>query len=274
MENKNNIPRFDTDVAWQKLDARIDKSESARSAKTLLYKRMAAAAAIVIVATAGWLIWETSRQWQTIAAVAGNQPVLLPDGSSVLLRKGSTVRYRKDFNNGQRTINLSGEAFFQVRQNGKYPFSIVTDNAEIKVLGTSFLVRSQRTTDEIVVSTGKVSVTGRRETNASVLLEAGQKLLIQEDKLLAGKVSDSNYIAWTTGILDFKNTPLQEALKDVSNYYETTVSLAENVRLGIENIHLTASFRRQSLEQVLEEIQLITGLEVKKDGHKVLLYKK
>src|ERR1044072_5591888 len=112
MENKNNIPRFDVDAAWQKLDARIYKSESARSVKMLLYKRMAAAVAIVIVAAAGWLIWGKSSQWQTIEAVAGNQSVLLPDESSIL-HKGSTVRYRKDFNNGQRAVHLSGEAFFQ-----------------------------------------------------------------------------------------------------------------------------------------------------------------
>lgn len=272
MKKDNNIPHFDTGTAWQKLDNRIYQRQAIRSAKSLIYRRIASAAAIVLIATAAVLIWKAS-QWQTIAAVTNNQSFLLPDGSSVLLRKGSSIRYRKTFNHQERAVSLTGEAFFQVHPNAKLPFYITTTNAEIKVLGTSFLVRSQKTTDEIVVSTGKVSVTGKRERTKQVFLEAGQKLVLQEDQWREDQINDANYIAWTTGVLDFKNTPLVKALEDVSNYYETPVGLADNAG-AIENMVVTARFQSQSLKQVLEEIQLITGLEMKKDKDKVLFYKK
>jgi ferric-dicitrate binding protein FerR (iron transport regulator) len=273
MKKDTNIPHFDTDAAWQKLDARVQKAPHPAKIIFQVYKNRIAAAAIIAAAIAGWFLWQTNLQWHTITATTGNRAFQLPDGSSILLRKGSSVRYRNAFNKEERIVKLKGEAFFQVQPNKKFPFSITTANTETKVLGTSLLIRSLEATDEIVVTTGKVSVEGKEKTTKQ-LVAAGQKLVIREDQLLESTVSDSNYIAWTTGVLDFKDAPLKKVLEDVEHYYEKEIDVAVSSGLSLESIHLTARFRDQSLEQVLEEIRLMTGLEMKKDSEKIILYRK
>jgi len=148
----------------------------------------------------------------------------------------------------------------------------------VEVLGTSFLVRSpddasRDAIDEVVVSTGKVSVTDRNNSANHAVLTAGQKAILQEKRLQETPVADSNYMAWKTGVLEFKGATLEKALEDISHYYEVPLSLAPGQGTAA-TIRINARFENQPFERVLEEIGLVTGLEVKKENGKYLLFRK
>lgn len=93
---------------------------------------------------------------------SGRKPVLvvLPDGSSLLLKKGSTVRFARQFTNSARVVDLTGEAFFEVVKDPSHPFLVRTSRFITKVLGTSFMVRAYAADQDAVVTvrTGRVSV--------------------------------------------------------------------------------------------------------------------
>jgi ferric-dicitrate binding protein FerR (iron transport regulator) len=65
---------------------------------------------------------------------------LLPDGSKVLLNSKSTITYNKNNWNTNRTLNLDGEAFFDVEKGST--FTVKTTHGHVKVLGTEFNVNS------------------------------------------------------------------------------------------------------------------------------------
>lgn len=92
----------------------------------------------------------------------GNVPllVLLPDGSSLLLYKGSTVRFLARNTDSSRVVALTGEAFFEVVKDPAHPFLVRTDRFVAKVLGTSFMVRDYAADQDaaITVRTGRVAV--------------------------------------------------------------------------------------------------------------------
>ena len=86
-------------------------------------------------------------------------------------------------------------------------------------------------------------------------------------------MADSNFIAWKTGQLNFTNTALPQVLQDISHYYGVSVELDASLQATANAIPVTVHFNNQPLEQVLEELKLITGLQVKKDNDKTLFYR-
>ncbi|RRB07236.1 FecR family protein [Larkinella rosea] len=97
--------------------------------------------------------------------------VLLPDGSSVVLRKNSQLHYAKVFTGDKREVYLSGEAFFEVSKNPQKPFFVIANGLITKVLGTSFSVKAYGSEGRVivVVKTGKVSVFAQNDRQAETL---------------------------------------------------------------------------------------------------------
>jgi ferric-dicitrate binding protein FerR (iron transport regulator) len=269
-------PPFNTDIAWQQLATKIARSgKQPGTVISLIFiaKRVAAAVAILAMAAGGYW-WYQHNQWQTFTASNNNEQLTLPDQSVVSLRKGSSLQYPKTFDKKERLVQLNGEAFFQVQHNEHQPFKITTANAEVKVLGTSFLVNSVKTEDEVVVVTGKVNVKDRNQPDNQVTLTPGERVVLQQDHFYENQVSDTNFLAWKTGSLDFRETPLQQVLQDLSHYYGIQVGIEPSQEHALQSLKVTVHFDNQPLEQALDEIRLITGLNMKKEKDKVVFYQK
>ena len=140
-------------------------------------------------------------------------------------------------------------------------------------MGTSFLVNSNPAADEVVVVTGKVYVTDKKAGNNQVILTKGQRAVLAQDQFVQEPVTDSNFIAWETGHLTFNNTPLPKVLQDLSHFYGMEVELAPGLKNTADDIHVTVQFNNQPIEQALEEIRLIAGLQTKKVADKIIFYR-
>ncbi|AXY75598.1 DUF4974 domain-containing protein [Paraflavitalea soli] len=273
---------FDTSRAWSKVEAGMQPvGQNPAPARTItlfssLYrKRLAVAAAVLAIFIIGGYLWNHYRtSWQELAAANNNQSLQLPDGSTVLLRKGATIRYPLHFDGEERLVRLSGEAYFKVQRNEHQPFVIVTGQAAVRVLGTTFVVKANNASDEVIVMSGKVSVSSKHKAGRQVELSAGQRTLLQNDQFLQSQVSDSNFIAWNTGLLDFNHTPLEKVLREMQDYYEVPLEIDTQQKAAISALTVTVRFNNQPVEQALEEIRLITGLAMKKEDGKVVFYMK
>jgi ferric-dicitrate binding protein FerR (iron transport regulator) len=273
-------PRFNAEVAWLQLDKKIAVARRKTTPELynfLKFTRTAekvAAVLIITAAIAGGYWWYRHSQWQTFTASTNNQQVTLADNSVVILRKGSSISYPRTFNKKQRLVKLTGEAFFQVHHNDQQPFIINTPLSEVQVVGTSFMVNARETSDEVVVVTGKVHVADKKQTGNEVLLTPGQRVVLQQDHFYQNQVTDSNFIAWKTGLLNFKNASVQKVLQDLSDYYGIQAELDTTAARDTAALTITVRFDNQPLEQALDEIRLITGLEMKKEADKVIFYRK
>ncbi|WP_205513800.1 FecR family protein [Longitalea arenae] len=272
-------PGFRADLAWRKLDEKIARPAVREKipfhAIIPLFasrSKLAAAILILVCISLGGYWWYRQAQWQTVAATDKNAIITLPDHSVVTVRKGSSIKYLKVFDKEERRVKLSGEAFFTVQHNEHQPFLVTTGHAEIKVLGTSFLVNATRPREEVVVVSGKVDVTDIKK-HQQVMLTKGQRAILTNEQFFQEPVADSNYIAWKTGKLSFNNTTLPKALQDLADYYGIAIELAPGLSPGAETIHITVAFNNQPIEQVLEEISLITGLQTKKENDKIVFYR-
>lgn len=82
--------------------------------------------------------------YNTMSTPKGRQfHLILPDGTEVWLNSASTIRYPTAFAGNVRSVEITGEAYFEVAKNKKMPFKLrVNNKAEVEVLGTQFNVNA------------------------------------------------------------------------------------------------------------------------------------
>jgi transmembrane sensor len=272
--------QFDKEAAWKKLGETLtfpNLSQPQASPQTGAYpqpwrsppfpwqKWLAAASILLLLGLGGWWYYseKVTGPRQVILAKDGPRHVALPDGSFVDLRKGAELTYTEPFNE-DRKVELKGEAFFLLATRPSGPFSIRTTHAIIEQMGTSLLVKDLPSSDEVIVTTGKVKFTDRDDPTRNRIVHAGENMILAEERFMPSPKKDANFMSWKTGVLDFRDEPLESAAAAVGDFFELPVFISPDLGGEIGKIKVNARFDHQPLEQVLEELRLTTGLDIQK----------
>jgi transmembrane sensor len=257
-------PVYDTDKAWNKLDLALGHGKGSQRNNIRRMTRLLVAACLTgVLVLAGWMFF--SKQDVTIVAT-NNKQLTLPDGSVIVLRNGATISFPKTFN--ERSVTLSGEAFFDVKQDKDHPFRIQTTRSTVEVLGTSFTMNSTSRYDRLVVATGKVAFTSKEGTERRIITYR-EAATLNDKGFDVTTVKDSNYLSWRTGILKFDNTPIDEVAAELSSYYNLYIQPDS----AIMKYTITAKFDHQPVEEVLEEIKLFANISYRNQHDTILLFK-
>lgn len=267
---------FDDNKAWQSIEHSIVENESevkvvdiqTKKSNTVFYR---IAASIIILLSVGFTLYFLLSN-KNVELMAKNSTLIekLMDGSEITLNVNSSLTVLKNFNKKDRTVKLSGDAFFDITPNPIKPFIIKTSEATIKVLGTSFYVNAKSDSPEIevTVTTGKVALIS--EFGKVINLVAGEtgRYNKRVDRLAKEQNTDQNVLSWKTRKIKFENTSLMEVSNVLSKTYNINVQL-ENTNL--ENCRLTASFDNQSLANVLLIIEETLDITSRKTGDIIIL---
>ena len=196
---------FSPDTEWTLLGKRMKPQRHYTQDAASIRKVMLFAAMMVVVFLAGMIVNqftgkpvdEQNRLTYTefTSPYGSKSKVKLPDGSSVWLNAGSTLRYSSDFNVSNREVYLEGEGFFDVTRNEKTPFWVQTTTIALKVLGTAFNVKAYP--DESVVETtverGTVQlIDPLSSSKEATILRAQQKaVVVKGEKIGEAPMQDS-----------------------------------------------------------------------------------
>jgi len=194
--------------------------------------------------------------------------VVLPDGSTVTLNSSTHLRYRSDLDVAEiRDIRLEGEAFFDVNRRPEQPFIIRTANAEVSVLGTSFNVReiSGAARTEVEVATGRVAVKSLVDEGQQVVIKAEEAVVLENHALTTYTTADRafNGVNWRKGLLNFKNTQLEEALPEIERAYQVDFIWSS---ASLRNCKITGDWQEENFAAVVEIFEGLTGLTVNSVG--------
>lgn len=192
---------------------------------------------------------------------SGQKSVLfLSDGTRVWLNAASELSYAKNFHGKDtRDVYLEGEAFFDVAEDGGKPFIVHTSSIHIKVLGTSFNVKSysdERTIETTLVE-GKVRIGGsalQGRKTGEIELKPNQKAVFdKESKVIKiREVTAVNSGSWKLDKLIFDEEPIDNVLLQLERWYDVKIHVEDRGQLDCK---LTATIEKESLEEVLKLIE-------------------
>lgn len=200
--------------------------------------------------------------------------ISLEDGTKVWLNAESTLEYPETFANKPfREVHLVGEAFFDVQENVSQPFIVHTSDINIKVLGTSFNVKSYKEDRNIETTLvhGKVTIESSNEKTKHVTLLPNQKAIFEKESkniVLENQVNTEISTAWKEGNLIFEGRPLHEIIGELERWYNVTILVKDKASL---KCHYSAKINNKTLEEVLELFRVTDGIEYQIDGKKVTI---
>jgi transmembrane sensor len=261
---------FDTSKAWNKVHSVLQspqQDETHPPAKIIrfpLWKKAVAAVAILTLAAAAWLLVDNmrSKKENSIVADTSVKEVILEDGSHVWLRQGGRLDELRSFTKTNRELSFTGEAFFDIAKDPAHPFIINSDNAAVKVLGTSFTVKNNENKIEVVVKTGRVSLTSMADTSNKVIMEPGEKGIFENGSVSKLINDDVNYNSWQTDSLRFNNLPLDKVALAISRHYRIDLRLRKSDAEYLRSLNLNAHFEKARLEDVLRAIETVLPVRI------------
>jgi len=270
--NYRKVKHFGTDEqlnqAIAKFHSNVRNAES--RIKRQFYLRFARYAAVVlfllsvpaILYIGGYLSPSSKLITVSIAQTDSSRFISLSDGSRVWLNSNSSITYPESFSREERNVELKGEGYFEVSHDSLHPFIVETHNIKVKVLGTSFNVRSyssEKNTEATLVE-GKVVIQNKQGNNLAMLAPGQMAEYDKANQFLAIKAVDTDeYTAWRRGLVVFTNATLDDITGKLSELYQIHFTIKGARREGTS---YNFSFRKgQSLEKILEMLSFIAPIK-------------
>lgn len=249
------------DHAWQRLYSEIQsENHTTRRLPVRTFASIAAAIALLLVAAMVWIWLQPPVQ---VLAVAETITCTLPDGSKVALRAGSRLSYPRFFNHSTRRLQLDGEAFFDVKRNEKLPFVVQCGMAEVKVLGTSFLIEtSGRDSTRLSVYTGLTALYAPDMKTRLQYLKAGESAVLSSEGISIRPFSNGRQ-AWKVGFKKYEAAPLAEILQDWQHWHGLSVRCEGS---EMPDCRLTVELSTDDATASLELIAAVLRMQVEKVG--------
>jgi ferric-dicitrate binding protein FerR (iron transport regulator) len=217
----------------------------------------------------GYQVFREKDKVENLVVLAKQVPVIdtLPDGSVVTLNKNSSLAYPQKFKGKTRPITLKGEAFFNVEPDKEKPFIISVNDVQVKVVGTSFNIRSEAGVTEVIVETGIVEVTRGGKT---VQLKPAEKLKLeaQDSAMQKEKVEDKLYNYYRSKEFVCDDTPLWKLVEVLNEAYGANIIIEKEQNRGLR---LNTTFNNESLDKILEIVSQTFGLTVIKEKDRIVL---
>jgi len=148
----------------------------------------------------------------------------LADGSKVWMNAASTLKYPTRFTGKTREVYLTGEAYFEVAHNAAQPFTVKTDKADVRVLGTHFNVMAYADEDayKTTLLQGSVSVLTPAGNN---IIKPGQQDIVKKDgsQAILNDIDTDEETAWKNGMFVFKDANIEDIMRKAARWYDLNV---------------------------------------------------
>jgi len=210
---------------------------------------------------------EVSTAGHQYATAAGQrQVVTLRDGTRVTLAPQSVLTVGRDFGATSRTVQLSGQAYFEVRTAQGTPFIVHSGTLNTRVLGTAFMIRRYVTDSvaQVAVLSGRVSTGGAR---GSVTLSAGRAARLTDSTVAL--TDDAHALTdWTRGELVFKDVPVRHMLTEVGRWYGYDFKLVDTT---LATRHVSVTFDMSDPDDMMLVLKSALHVSMAFDGKTVTL---
>lgn len=207
-------------------------------------------------------------EYNTIRTPKGGQyQVVLPDGSQVWMNAASSLKFPVVFTGKNRTVILTGEAYFEIAQQAEKPFIVQTSGIEVKVLGTHFNVMAYADEDRVrtTLLEGAVTVT---QGAATTMMKPGQQASIaeKEDRFLITRPEMEEVMAWKEGQFRFRKAEIPVIMRQIARWYDVDIEYKGDV----SGIRMYGSMtRKENITQLLELMEQTGRVHFTINGNRI-----
>lgn len=197
--------------------------------------------------------------------------IILPDSSIVTLNGNTTIKYDTDWEQtASREVFLNGEAFFSVKQTAaKQKFVVhASDQFNVEVLGTEFLVSNRKIRTQVVLNSGKVHLNYMEEaSNKTIEMSPGDLVTFQNSnpaQYILKRVNPEIYSSWMNHQLILDNTSLMDLCFILQENYGLTVEPSQEHLL---NQRVSGSIPLNAIDTLLKDIAVAYGVKINKTNN-------
>ncbi|HEU4643133.1 MAG TPA: FecR domain-containing protein [Gemmatimonadaceae bacterium] len=205
----------------------------------------------------------SATTWQEYRTVRGQRAAItLLDGTRVQLGPASRLRVARAASPA-RTVELEGEAVFDVVHDAAHPFRVVAKDGVLEDIGTTFDVRAYPGDAHtlVAVAAGAVAVRSRVDTSRrAATLGPSDLARVESDGSVSVEhgVDASLFLSWTEGRLAFRHATLREVVEQLERWYDVDIELADS---SLARRRLTAIVAAPSLDDALSAVTFPMGLQ-------------
>ena len=240
-------------------------------------------AASLLFIIAGGLTVLTYMQRQEINTLAeqnvvirsgdyGKSLVTLPDGTIVHLNAKSSLTYSQDFGRTDRTVELSGEGFFEVKKDTEKKFIVGTGYMDVTVLGTKFNVYAYENKDLVEMSLveGSVNITTELPPYRSINVKPNEKVTYNKitGELKHEQTSNKIETAWMNKELVFRSEALKNVFDCLSRKFAVTFNVDDERLL---NDIYTGTFEDENIESIMRVLKIHYNFEYKNEDNMITI---
>lgn len=197
----------------------------------------------------------------------------LSDGTTVTLNADSELSFPTRFAGSRRTVQLKGEAYFEVAKDARRPFVVQTGDMDVRVLGTSFNVccyADQPSTRTTLVQ-GAVSI---ERAGESIRIRPNEQYEYNRESNQSSvrEVDTELYTSWVHNEYIFRNATLEEIFTQLNRWYDIDVHYAsDDVRLS----HFSFRINREvSIDKLLQLLNNTDQVCIERTNHSIYIKKK
>ncbi len=260
--SSDSLARLLTTVETYEDSGRINK----RRSKWKSFFKYAASILVVIISSLITLLYfsKHAAPKETILLTAKGSvgEFTLPDGSVVMLNGDSRLSFIEEGfgKNGKRTVNIQGEAFFDVSRDPEHPFVVKMSKMEVEVLGTSFDVRNYpfSSTEEVVLLSGSVKVATNengvhtlRPDQRFVYDRAGGECEIENSDA-------SKYCRWYESRLKLESETLEDLMVIIGRKYCLDINIDPDIDLSTK---VSITLQNEPIEELMPILSYLTGIK-------------
>ena len=309
------------DESWNRLNIRTTLQSAGKKNKEagvsrINFRKFAVAATIlVLIGISSFLgiqlislLKYDQTMYEISVPLGARTNITLPDGTNVWLNAGSNLTHRSDFGRNDRSVSLTGEAYFDVSPDGNSVFKVNTRDLDIKVYGTQFNIKSYPDEDvtETTLVSGlvEISITDPGIRAQPVRLEPNQRIvysrenrsiLVGEDKeekedvteeiiaaadepelpskprlLVSNVVEIEEYTSWKDGRLTFRSESLETLTPKLERFYNVNITFLDD---SIKALRYTGTLEEVTIEEVMRAIASSSNIRFEIEKNQITLSK-
>jgi len=200
--------------------------------------------------------------------------LILSDGTIVWLNADTKLKYPKKFLKSleSRTVELEGEAFFEVAHDTNKPFVVNTNGVDVKVLGTKFNVSSYD--DDNMINTtlveGSVEIIDDSKSDNSIVINPNYQASFNKNKLqmASKKVNTAYFTSWLQKRIIFTETPFSELVKKIERTYNVEII---NDNENVKNELFTGEFDIENVDVIFEALSTSGNFKYEINENKITI---